>query len=205
MNNPELAKYVRLFRKNKSWTQAQLAILAGVNERTIQRIEKNGNASAESLLGLASAFDIDVEQLTSLTSRPDQNATKSLLPFSSRSKAWIGFIVILPALCFAISNLLYYNLGVLEIKYFLIPLNDGTPLFKVIDAVSPLIFLGGLSVALLLNLDAMLSVSISFRKNRIKSAIHFKPHLLNLTIVVLSFSTMIIFMVYVFVENIVLR
>ena len=50
-------------RKAKSWSQEELAIAAGVNLRTIQRIESEGSASLQSKKALASAFDIEVRDL----------------------------------------------------------------------------------------------------------------------------------------------
>jgi len=50
-------------RHKKSWSQDELAIAAGVNLRTIQRIEREGSASLQSKKALASALDIDVFDL----------------------------------------------------------------------------------------------------------------------------------------------
>ena len=50
-------------RKAKSWSQDELSIAAGVNLRTIQRVESEGAASLQSKKALASAFDIEVNDL----------------------------------------------------------------------------------------------------------------------------------------------
>ncbi|MCJ8319169.1 MAG: helix-turn-helix domain-containing protein [Colwellia sp.] len=50
-------------RKERGWSQEKLAIIAGLGERTIQRIEKEGNASLESALALASAFELSPKDL----------------------------------------------------------------------------------------------------------------------------------------------
>ena len=50
-------------RKAKSWSQDELAIAAGINLRTIQRVESEGVASLQSKKALASAFDIKVNDL----------------------------------------------------------------------------------------------------------------------------------------------
>ena len=50
-------------RKANSWSQEELAITAGVNLRTIQRIENGGSASLQSKKALASAFDVEVGDL----------------------------------------------------------------------------------------------------------------------------------------------
>ena len=57
------AKLVRKERLERAWPQSQLAEIAGVDIRTIQRLEKEGAASFETLRGVAQAFDIDVKEL----------------------------------------------------------------------------------------------------------------------------------------------
>lgn len=50
-------------RKQKSWSQEELAIAAGLNLRTIQRIESEASASLQSKKALASALDLDIHDL----------------------------------------------------------------------------------------------------------------------------------------------
>ena len=50
-------------RKQKSWSQEELAIASGLNLRTIQRIESEASASLQSKKALASALDLDVRDL----------------------------------------------------------------------------------------------------------------------------------------------
>jgi len=57
------AELVVKLRKTKFWSQEELAIAAGLNLRTIQRIEAAGVASLQSRKALASAFDIEVSDL----------------------------------------------------------------------------------------------------------------------------------------------
>jgi DNA-binding XRE family transcriptional regulator len=54
---------VRKLREAKSWTQEHLASAAGVSLRTIQRIESEGSASAESRLAIAAALGVPVENI----------------------------------------------------------------------------------------------------------------------------------------------
>lgn len=51
---------VRKLRLQRGWTQERLAELAGVNVRTIQRIERGGKSSLETKLALAAIFEVDV-------------------------------------------------------------------------------------------------------------------------------------------------
>ena len=50
-------------RKNKAWSQDELAIASGLNLRTVQRIESEALASLQSKKALAAAFDIDIHDL----------------------------------------------------------------------------------------------------------------------------------------------
>jgi len=53
----------RLLRKTRGWTQEHLAEVAGLSVRTVQRIEAGYPASPESLMALAAALDLSVEEL----------------------------------------------------------------------------------------------------------------------------------------------
>ena len=57
------AELIKRLRKEKSWSQEELAIGAGLNLRTIQRIEKEASASLRSKKALASALEIDIQDL----------------------------------------------------------------------------------------------------------------------------------------------
>ncbi len=54
---------VRKLRLKQGWTQAQLAELAGVTTRTIQRVEQGHRASLETYTALASVFEVDLSLL----------------------------------------------------------------------------------------------------------------------------------------------
>lgn len=58
---------LRQLREERAWTQEHLADAAGVSLRTVQRIEREGNASADSRLALAAAFGVDVSILVGKT------------------------------------------------------------------------------------------------------------------------------------------
>ena len=68
MINHTLVKELRLKR---SWSQDQLATIAGISLRTVQRIENDGAASLESKKALASAFEINAADLETDTRAGD--------------------------------------------------------------------------------------------------------------------------------------
>ena len=55
--------YIRQLRQQRGWSQEQLADIAGVNARTIQRLEAGTQASVDTLKALAVAFSVDYQQL----------------------------------------------------------------------------------------------------------------------------------------------
>ncbi|WNC72717.1 helix-turn-helix transcriptional regulator [Thalassotalea psychrophila] len=56
-------KLIKKLRTEKSWTQDQLAMIAGVSLRTIQRLENKGTTSLETLKAIAVVFGMDASQL----------------------------------------------------------------------------------------------------------------------------------------------
>jgi transcriptional regulator with XRE-family HTH domain len=50
-------------RKDRAWSQDELATASGLNLRTIQRIEKEATASLQSIKALASVFDLNIRDL----------------------------------------------------------------------------------------------------------------------------------------------
>jgi transcriptional regulator with XRE-family HTH domain len=50
-------------RKQRAWSQDELAVAAGLNLRTVQRIERSGTASLQSKKALAAAFNIEISDL----------------------------------------------------------------------------------------------------------------------------------------------
>ena len=61
--NLDRAKFVKQERQARAWTQAQLSEVVDVSPRTIQRLERDGAAAFETLMGVADAFGIDVKDL----------------------------------------------------------------------------------------------------------------------------------------------
>jgi len=72
-------------RQQRAWSQTQLADVSGLSLRTIQRIEKNGKASLESVKALASVYSIHITDLrivNSLELNQAENAHPAVVNFS---------------------------------------------------------------------------------------------------------------------------
>lgn len=73
---------IKQARASKNWTQQQLAEICGLSLRTIQRIEKTGIASHESVASLSSAYEIEKQNfvISKGTNKINSNQTiKSIL------------------------------------------------------------------------------------------------------------------------------
>jgi len=62
---------IKALRQDNGWSQDLLAKASGLSLRTIQRIEKEGNASAETQLALAATFNVSPKALFVISSTPD--------------------------------------------------------------------------------------------------------------------------------------
>ena len=72
-------------RKQKHWSQEELAIASGLNLRTIQRIESEASASLQSKKALASALDLDVHDLNYQETRMRQEWEYKVLETKDRT------------------------------------------------------------------------------------------------------------------------
>lgn len=64
---------IRLLRLQKGWSQEQLAELAGLSTRTIQRIERGAKASPETLKCIASVLETRFDTLQEIDEMPVTN------------------------------------------------------------------------------------------------------------------------------------
>lgn len=65
---------IRQLRVERGWTQQQLAEIADLSLRTIQRVENQGVASNESVSSLAAAMELTRDQILSPSADPELQA-----------------------------------------------------------------------------------------------------------------------------------
>ncbi len=65
--------HIRKRRIDKGWSQETLAQVSGLSVRTVQRIERGGKASLETMNALAAVLDVDVSTLTKETGMNEQH------------------------------------------------------------------------------------------------------------------------------------
>jgi transcriptional regulator with XRE-family HTH domain len=58
------AELIKQLRQERGWTQQHLADACSVNLRTIQRVEKQGQAANETVLALCAVFEVERPRLS---------------------------------------------------------------------------------------------------------------------------------------------
>jgi transcriptional regulator with XRE-family HTH domain len=94
--NMQRGQAMKKHRRARGWTQEQLAIVANVTVRTIQRLESGDSPAPETLMAVAQAFGMKAEQLNSASDDVSGSASRRyvhLLP----QLATIGDLVALLA------------------------------------------------------------------------------------------------------------
>ncbi|WP_258806478.1 helix-turn-helix domain-containing protein [Pseudidiomarina sp. CB1] len=79
------AKLIKQARAQQCWSQQQLAEMAGVSLRTLQRVEKSETASLETVKSLAAVLEIPAAELTCRTA-PDEHNEEATKAHSGRNQ-----------------------------------------------------------------------------------------------------------------------
>lgn len=210
MANRALANKVKLLREQKAWSQSHLARAAGLSTRTVQRVENRGDCSKETMLSLAAAFDVDVEELTATKSDSNTHSQRQRTYFSmgshtkdqreewQKAMAFTGIALLLLPLSFFAVNVLQYELGFTHI------FNPFDYLFKVdfIQTVSPAVFLGGLGMAGFLNLFPFIDLDVRQNDTGFLSSLRYSGNCWNGLILGISLLLLGLMVGYVAIENI---
>ncbi len=212
MNNKNFTEKIIQLKRERAWSQAQLAEIASLSIRTIQRAEKLGSCSYETLLAIASAFDIDVRELTALSTKIKKTPANEVKIFGMkiqthrlnyRKSFLLGIIIMLPAVYFLVANVLKYNFGISFMHDSLNILYSNESVFRIFNSISPFIFLGGLLAALAVNLLTMISINIESAKGTLRSSMALTPKLANMVIVIISLLAFTLMFGYAVVENLI--
>lgn len=74
------AEYIKKRRTNQGWTQQHLADMCGISLRTVQRVERYGQASNETVSSLASVFEVDRVEIIEFPQKSAEQVTQSKVP-----------------------------------------------------------------------------------------------------------------------------
>ena len=163
--------------------------------------EELGRGGAAGFIGLWVCTVLDLA-VTALAQRSSDGANHEEAVMKDYKLAAIGFVLLLAPLYFVSASLLKYGLGV---GFIFDPL-DRTFLsdperLHVFNLISPVVFLGGLVVALALNACAVLRLNISKEDGALVSTVRLRITFLNITVAASSFLLLGMLMGYVFLET----
>ena len=141
-----LAEIIRHERGAHAWSQEQLALAAGVNLRTVQRVERGSSCSGETIQALAGALGLDAGVLVAAT--PIVCRDHRAFGLSGASALWSGALLCLPGLVFVVLNVAYYEWNVWALEPFMTSRAWGA--FNA-NLLAPVIVMGGPVLAFILN------------------------------------------------------
>ena len=117
------------------------------------------------------------------------------------ASATIGLLLILPVLLFISASVLKYELGV-PLLYDALGFLASPPRLAFYDAISPFLFLGGPTLAVLLNLPAILHVRIQREGGKLTGSFQLRPRALNAAVVATGLVLLGILLAYLVVEKV---
>ena len=104
-----MQKYrIRPLRLEKGWSQEQLATIAGLSTRTVQRIENGEQASLETLTAIAAALGVQVRDLNAqpqqiMEEEPDEQRLRRQVAAEGKLLSMAVRFAVIGALLFAIN------------------------------------------------------------------------------------------------------
>jgi hypothetical protein len=124
---------------------------------------------------------------------------------NERKLVWAGVVLLLAPLFFVTASLLKYALG---IGFLFDPLEavlSEPGRRHVFNLVSPVVFLGGLILALVLNACAVLRLNVGREEGVIVGTVSLEVRLWNIAVVAASLLLLVTLVGYIFAENFVYR
>ncbi|MBA2712893.1 MAG: hypothetical protein H0U55_04965 [Rubrobacteraceae bacterium] len=138
---------------------------------------------------------------TAFAERIRPHANDEEVVMQDRRLAVIGFVLVLAPLYFVSASLLKYGLG---IGFLFDPLEAFLTVAgrrAVFNLVSPVVFLGGLCLALALNAYAVTRFDFSSEEGSVVSTVRLKLGLWNIAVAVVSILLLLTLVGYAFLEN----
>ena len=86
------SKKMKQLRQSKNWTQQHLADVCDLSMRTIQRVEKDGVASNETISSYAAVFETQASEIVITTEEFD--ATRSVTLTHGATSRWATLIFV---------------------------------------------------------------------------------------------------------------
>ena len=154
-NSESVSSLVHRARMTHVWSQEQLAQMAGISLRTVQRIESGQACSAESIKALASVLEMDASRLQDAA--PAFSNGRLHFGLSADIALYSGIVLCLPALLFVGINLAFYEMGVVQLA---VVIDSSFWDTATANTAAGVIVLGGPLLAGILNLPHLLSLQL---------------------------------------------
>jgi hypothetical protein len=153
--------------------------------------------------GIARLWTLTISDLarTAVAHRIAPRTDREEVAMYDRRLAGVGSLLLLAPLYFVSASLLKYGLG---IGFLFDPLEafiSDTGRRMVFNVVSPFVFLGGLCLALALNIYAITRLNISREDRTIVSTVRLKLRLANIVVAAVSVLLLATLLGYIFLEN----
>lgn len=153
--------------------------------------------------GIAHLWALTVSDLarTAVAQRIMPRADHEEVTMYDRRLAVVGLVLLLAPLYFVSASLLKYGLG---IGFLFDPLEAFLSVAgrrDVFNVVSPIVFLGGLSLALALNIYAVARLNVSWEDGTIVSTVRIRLGLWNIAVAAVSVLLLVTLVGYAFLEN----
>ena len=100
---------IKRWREERHWSQEQLADLAGIGLRTIQRVENGEGASQESLKAIAAAYNVEV---MALTVDPDETAKKIIHEKNEKARSAVRISFWIHLASYLMGMLIFVGIGI---------------------------------------------------------------------------------------------
>lgn len=102
------AEIIKKYRQKRCWSQLQLAEMAGISMRTLQRVEAQSTASLETIKSIASVLEISSEDLLQQEDTSNLDATKVDSTYQrKRTQLIVGVVLVCIVNVVALALLFY--------------------------------------------------------------------------------------------------
>lgn len=163
-----------------------------------QYLDRRGSRSGLVVLWMRTLSDLVP---TAVAQRIKSCKDRKEAVMQNRRLAVIGVVLLLAPLYFVSASLLKYGLGVGFLFDPLQAVLSGTGRREVFNLVSPVVFLGGLSIALALNVYAVTRFHVSGEDGTIVGTVRVTPGSWNIAVAVVSALLLVTLVGYAFLEN----
>ncbi|RUO65424.1 Helix-turn-helix [Pseudidiomarina planktonica] len=102
------AEIIKKYRQKRCWSQLQLAEMAGISMRTLQRVEAQSTASLETIKSIASVLEISSEDLLQQENTSNLDAAKVDSTYQrKRTQLIVGVVLVCIVNVIALALLFY--------------------------------------------------------------------------------------------------